>query len=82
MSINNEKIYRLALKLAQITGEDVDEAIIRSVKERIEREIGKELKGTRRQVINRIQNRISRLKKIDLRSDEEILGYDEFGLLN
>jgi antitoxin VapB len=82
LSIKNKEMDRLARDLAEITGENLTEAIAKALKERLERETGRMHKNTVRQKINRIQKRVSRLIKLDNRSDEEILGYDKTGLPN
>jgi antitoxin VapB len=80
LSIKNSEVDRLARELSDITGETITEAIAQALKERLERETGKPIGNQFREEIERIQNRVQRLSRLDDRSDEEILGYDKHGL--
>ncbi|NBC64392.1 MAG: antitoxin [Bacteroidetes bacterium] len=80
LSIKNSEVDRLARELSKATGETITEAISKALKERLERETGKPKGKHFREEIERIQNRIQRLSRLDDRSDEEILGYDKHGL--
>jgi len=82
LSIKNSEADRLARELAETTGETLTDAICNALRERLERERGRNNPDRMRDEINRIQDRIARLPKPDKRTDEEILGYDEKGLLN
>jgi antitoxin VapB len=80
LSIKNSEADRLARELADATGESLTDAVIRALRERLER-----IKGSRRAAglsdeVARIQERIAQLPRLDERSDDEILGYDEHGL--
>ena len=77
LSIKNPDADRLARELGETTGETITETVIRALRER--------LRGRRRDAglgdeIARMQDRIAGLPRLDERSDEEILGYDERGL--
>jgi antitoxin VapB len=80
LSIKNPEVDRLARELAEATGENITEAISRALKERLERETGKRHTNRMHDEIKRIQERIARLPRLDKRSDEELVGYDEQGL--
>jgi len=80
LSIKNSEVDRLARELSEITGETITEAIAQGLKERLERETGKPKGKQLREAIERIQNRVDRLSRLDDRSNEEILGYDKHGL--
>jgi len=80
LSIKNSEVDRLARELSEITGETITEAIAQALKERLERETGKPKGKQLREEIERIQNRVDRLSRLDDRSNEEILGYDKHGL--
>jgi antitoxin VapB len=80
LSIKNSEVDRLARELSDITGETITEAIAQALKERLERETGQPIGNQFREEIERIQNRVQRLSRLDDRSDEEILGYDKHGL--
>lgn len=80
LNIKNPEAERLAHELADETGDTVTGAVKAALEER--------LRQIRRQRDNRsalvdvasIQALISNLPDLDVRSAEEILGYDEFGL--
>ncbi len=79
MSIRNPLAESLAREVAAISGENLTEAIIHALEERLER-----LKGRRSPVdtaseIIEISKRCSALPDIDRRSADEILGYDASG---
>jgi antitoxin VapB len=79
LSIKDPETDRLARALAEATGESLTEAIRRALEERLERES----RRSRRQVgpeIRRIQERLARLPELDRRSDDDIIGYDEYGV--
>lgn len=80
LSIKNSEVDRLARELSEVTGETITEAISKALKERLEREAGRPKGAQFREEINRIQNRMGRLARLDDRTDEEILGYDNHGL--
>lgn len=81
LSIKNPEVDHLARELASVTGESLTEAISKAIKERLERETGRRRTANRlRDEIKRIQKRVARLPRLDVRSDEELIGYDKRGL--
>ena len=80
LNIKNEEADRLARELAEITGESLTDAVIEALRQRLERESGRLLSFGIRDDVARIQRRIADLPRLDHRSDEEIMGYDESGL--
>lgn len=82
LSIRDPDTDRLARELAALTGETMTAAIRTALEQRLERE--KRRRGAdierRRQRIDTIVKRFSKLPVLDDRSDDEILGYDEHGL--
>ncbi len=80
LSIKNEEVDRLARDLADRTGESLTQAILVSLKERLERVAGRSNAPGLREDVRRIQERVKALELLDDRSDDEILGYDEHGL--
>ena len=80
LSIKHPEADRLARELASVTGESLTEAVLRALRERLQREAGRRRGLMVREEIARIQERIARLPLQDTRSDEEILGYDEDGI--
>lgn len=80
LSIKNDAAERLARQVADETGESITEAIQKSLAERLER-----LKANRRSQIladqiDDLLRRVDALPRLDPRSPDEILGYDEHGL--
>ena len=81
LTIKNAEADRLALALAQRTGETLTEAVINALRERLERELRKD-----RPIENLIEDvmeigrHCAALPLLDRRRPEEILGYDKSGL--
>ncbi len=80
LSIKNPNVDRLARELAEVTGENITEAIYIALKQRLEKEAGRKEPKTIRDEIQRIRDRVSRLPRGPRQSDEELIGYDEHGL--
>jgi antitoxin VapB len=80
LSIKNPEVDRLARELAEVTGENITEAIYKALEERLEKETGRKRSNFFRDKIKRIQERISRLPRKDHRTDDELIGYDERGI--
>ena len=79
LSIKNEETERLARQVARETGESLTEAIQKALQERWER-----LKERRRSQalagqVEDLLRRVDALPRLDSRSEDEILGYDEHG---
>jgi len=80
LSIKNDAAERLARQVADETGESITEAIQKSLAERLER-----LRANRRNrvlasQIEDLLRRVDALPRLDSRTPDEILGYDENGL--
>ena len=81
LSIQNPEAEQLARELAEKTGESVTEAIVTSLRERLQRERSKRKSSFRlRDEIRSIGARCATLPVLDPRSPDEILGYDAHGL--
>jgi antitoxin VapB len=80
LSIKDPEADRLARELASVTGESLTQAVLRALRERLQRETGRRRGIVLRDEIARIQERIARLPVRDDRSDDEILGYDRDGI--
>jgi len=80
LNIRNPEADRLAEELARATGETKTEAVIRAMRERMER-VRRERGGARLvDELDEIARACAALPVRDRRSAEEILGYDEQGL--
>lgn len=78
LSIKSVEADKLARELARLTGESLTDAITNALRERLERE-----RPDRTDLVNRllaIGESARTLPRLDARSDDEILGYDEHGL--
>tara|TARA_R100001143_G_scaffold63387_1_gene70129 strand:- start:70686 stop:70940 length:255 start_codon:yes stop_codon:yes gene_type:complete len=82
LSIKNSDVDQMARELSELTGESITEAIHQSLKERLERKTGRSSKKTLEMDIKRIQNRVAKIQRLDHRSDEEIIGYNQDGYTN
>lgn len=80
LNIKNDEADRLARELSELTGESLTDVIIAALRERLEREVGRRHDFGLKEEIARIQRRVAQLPRLDDRSDDEILGYDEHGL--
>ena len=80
LSIRNEKAERLAREIAAETGQTMTQAVIDSLEERLERLRGRRTAGDLVQDLLAIWQRASALPDQDVRSADEILGYDHTGI--
>jgi antitoxin VapB len=78
LSIQNPEAEQLARELAQETGESVTDAVVISLRERLQRQRKKAPRL--RDQIREIAERCAALPVLDPRSPDEILGYDSHGL--
>lgn len=80
LSIKNPEAEQLARTLAKLTGENITNAIIVALRDRLKRERGRQAPGRLRDEILEIGRRCAALPDFDSRAPDEILGYDENGL--
>ncbi|WP_219418012.1 type II toxin-antitoxin system VapB family antitoxin [Pseudonocardia nigra] len=79
LSIKSDEADRLARELAAETGESLTEAVVTSLRERLDRQ--RVLRGPRVGArLRRLQEAVARMPVQDARTPEEILGYDDDGL--
>jgi len=78
-SIKNDDADRLARELAATTGETLTEAVLVSLRERLQREESRRRVGAADR-LRRLAAEVATLPITDTRSPEEILGYDERGV--
>lgn len=79
-SIKNEEADRLARELSAITGENLTEAVIHSLRERLQRHQPRSRHKSAGTQLARMAKALSKLPVLDRRSADELLGYDENGL--
>ena len=82
ISIKNTETEQLARQLAKETGESITEAITKSLQDRMQRIRGRRKAHQLKEEIADILARVDALPRLDDRSDDEILGYDENGIPN
>lgn len=80
LNIKDPTADRLVRELAATTGESITTAVTVAVRERLER-IGRMAPAeVRKQRLTEIALRAAARPRLDDRTDDEILGYDEHGL--
>jgi antitoxin VapB len=81
LSIKDPHADRLARALAQRTGETLTEAVIKALRERLERELHKDQSvESLIEDVMEIGRHCAKLPLLDPRPTDEILGYDKNGL--
>lgn len=80
LNIKNLEADRLARQLARQTGETITEVVIEALREKLLREQGKRTPVELKEALLIIGQRCAALPDQDLRSPDEILGYDNKGL--
>ena len=80
ISIENPETERLALQVAQETGEPVELAIQRSLQKRLEQLPQRRRAGLVKEKLEEILRQVDALPTLDDRPEDEILGYDREGL--
>ena len=81
LNLKNPDAYRLARQVAAQTGESLTEAVVRALRERLARLRAAAPSPDLVAEMEAIANRICALPLLDTRSEDEILGYNERGLL-
>ena len=80
LSIKHEEADRLARELTDLTGESLTQAVVVALRERVARKKAERDGTPLHERIMEVGRRFSQRPRLDLRSDDEILGYDERGL--
>lgn len=80
LNIKDPEAYRLARRLADLTGESLTEAVRSSLRQRLSREERSRPDPTVREKLTEIAARCSRRPLLDSRTDDDIIGYDDRGL--
>lgn len=78
LSIKNPKAHRLAEQLSKQLGVTLTEAVIRALENQVQAK--PKPKPINWEKVNAILEELRALPVLDTRSEDEILGYDEFGL--
>ncbi|HET7847270.1 MAG TPA: type II toxin-antitoxin system VapB family antitoxin [Acidimicrobiia bacterium] len=77
LSIKNDEADQLARELAELTGESITDAVVISLRQRVERE--RRRPGMRKKLLD-LANEVADYPILDNRAADEILGYDDVGL--
>ena len=77
MSIKNDEADRLARELSELTGESITEAIVVSLRERLE---DKRRRPGLEERLKRLVAELGRYPVLREASPDELMGYDEKGL--
>ncbi|MCY4422454.1 MAG: type II toxin-antitoxin system VapB family antitoxin [Acidimicrobiaceae bacterium] len=76
LSIKSAAADRLARELADMTGESITEAVVESLRARLDAERRRQRDPSLGDIIERFQ----RLPRLDERDADDVIGYDEHGL--
>lgn len=80
LNLRNRDVEALAAELARLTGETKTEAVTKAVRDRLER-VRRAAQGrSLADELDAIGRECAALPVLDVRSPEEIVGYDEHGL--
>jgi antitoxin VapB len=77
LSIKNDEADQLARELAELTGESITDAVVTSLRQRVERE--RRRPGMRKRLLD-LADEVADYPVLDNRGADEILGYDDMGL--
>ena len=80
LHISNPEADRLARELARLKGETITEAVVKALRERLVRETGRAQIDLKAEIMA-ISRRAGSLPRRTDATAEEIIGYDERGLL-
>jgi antitoxin VapB len=80
LNIKHGQADELARKLAEVTGQSITDAVIKALREQLQRETGKRSGPRLENELRTISRRCSQLPDHDTCSLEEIIGFDEHGL--
>jgi antitoxin VapB len=80
LNIRNAETHRLAVQLAQLTGETLTRTVTIALQERLEREKRRRNRTGVAEALRQVARRCASRPVLDDRGPEAILGYDEHGL--
>jgi len=80
LNIKDPEVYQLARQVADLTGETLTDAVRHSLLERLEREQRARPHAQWIEKLREISDRCAARPVLDPRSDDELVGYDEFGV--
>jgi len=82
LNIKDPQTHAIARELAQVTGESITQAVHIAILERLRRVRTRRIIQTRSlaDTLDEIALRCAALPDVDIRSPDDIIGYDEHGL--
>ena len=80
LNIRNQEADQLAQAIAELTGETKTDAVRKALKERLQRLRRDRADRTLANELDEIGRRCAQRPRLDDRSDEAIIGFDEHGL--
>jgi antitoxin VapB len=80
LNIKDSEVYHLARQVADLTGETLTDAVRHSLQERLKREQCARPDPQWIEKLREISDRCASRPVLDPRSDDELVGYDEFGV--
>jgi antitoxin VapB len=80
LNIKDPAVYQLARQVADLTGETLTDAVRHSLQERLKREQSARPDPQWIEKLLEISDRCAARPVLDARSDDELVGYDEFGV--
>jgi len=80
LSIKHPDADDLARRLAEATGQSITDAVIEALRAQLKRETGRRTAPRLEEELRAISDRCAALPDYDIRSAEEIIGFDEHGL--
>ena len=81
LTITDVETCTLAKRLAELTGESLNEAIRHALQTRLEQVMRSQDTVSRVEELDRIALKCARLPRRDQRSSDEIIGYDNWGVV-
>lgn len=82
LNIKNAEADRLVREIAAATHSSYTEVVVTALREKLAREKGRRRSIGLAEEIARIQERVAQLPVLDPRSPDQLIGYDERGLLS
>ena len=80
INIKDPETDRLLREVAQKTGESLTETVRTALRERLQRVSGRQRTNSVKANLEAVLIRVDALPHLDIRSEDEILGYDEQGI--
>ena len=80
LSIKHPDADRLARSLAEVTGQSITNAVLMALREQLRRETGRRPASRLKDELKAVSERCAALPDLDIRTPDEIIGFDEHGI--